>query len=131
MTRVRKQQQRVRNRMGGTTLDITLEGDGSLSVDRVRSVDGRDIKLRDGKRHCEDGPAVVTPEGDRYWYRDGNLHRDDGPAVEERFPVGTTKRWYRHGVLHRDDGPAVEHWNGLCEWWLDGTKIKTEMRRSE
>lgn len=36
----------------------------------------------DGRLHCEDGPAYVSPNGGRvveYWLH-GKLHREDGPA---------------------------------------------------
>lgn len=36
----------------------------------------------EGLLHCDDGPALVTRDGDKYWYQNGLLHRTDGPAVE-------------------------------------------------
>lgn len=69
--------------------------------------------------HRDDGPAVITPSGDKTWYRNGILHRDDGPAME--FSVG--KFWYCDGELHREDGPAIEYADGTKEWWLNGNQI--------
>ena len=34
--------------------------------------------------HREDGPAVETHHGDRFWYINGAPHREDGPATEWR-----------------------------------------------
>ena len=34
-----------------------------------------------GKRHREDGPAIIWSDGRKYYYLDGQLHRTDGPAV--------------------------------------------------
>lgn len=76
--------------------------------------------LKDGKIHCEDGPAIETPNGTRYWLQNGKNHRDDGPAVEH--PDGM-KQWYQHGKLHRKNAPAVEYPDGSREWWLDGVRV--------
>lgn len=35
--------------------------------------------------HRDDGPAIICPNGSRYWYRHGHLHREGGPAVIEPF----------------------------------------------
>jgi hypothetical protein len=65
---------------------------------------------RDGRLHCDDGPAAVfiNQAGDRteWWFRNGVLHRDDGPAV-----VGNAfHEWWSSGRRHREDGPAVVRW---------------------
>ena len=52
--------------------------------------------FKDGKRHCEDGPAVITPDGDKYWYKNGQYHRVDGPAIER---VSGYRAWYIEGKL--------------------------------
>ena len=42
-----------------------------------------------------DQPAVIYPDGTKYWYQNGMPHRDnDQPAVI--YPAGT-KFWYQHG----------------------------------
>lgn len=45
--------------------------------------------------HCEDGPAVVWPNGDEYYYINGMLHREDGPAVVR---ANGTKYWALNGI---------------------------------
>ena len=70
--------------------------------------------------HCEDGPALIFPNGTGVWYHNGVLHREGGPAV-----IGSNGRhfeWFQNGVLHRTDGPAVEYADGSREWWLDGVR---------
>ena len=52
--------------------------------------------LKDGVRHREDGPAVITPDGDKYWYKNGQYHRVDGPAIER---VSGYRAWYNDGKL--------------------------------
>jgi hypothetical protein len=47
-----------------------------------------------GQLHREDGPAVIWPNGDKYWYKNGQLHREDGPA--EEWTHGN-KYWYING----------------------------------
>jgi hypothetical protein len=45
---------------------------------------------KDGKLHCENGPALEVPfTGGKYWYRNGRP--EGGPAADG--PHG--KRWYR------------------------------------
>ena len=43
---------------------------------------GQDPKSHSAILHRAEGPAIIKPNGDRYWYRYGYLHREDGPAVE-------------------------------------------------
>lgn len=70
-----------------------------------------------GKRHREDGPAVISIMGDRLWYYDDKPHRLDGPAYEE---ADGTKSWFLHGELHREDGPAMELPDGRRLWFRHG-----------
>ena len=44
--------------------------------------------------HRLNGPAIITVDGQRYWYQNNQLHRTDGPAVE-----WTNDRyyWYLNG----------------------------------
>lgn len=67
--------------------------------------------------HCEDGPAVIHPDGDQAWYRNGVLHREDGPA--RVYPNGS-ELWYQNGVLHREGGPAVNWVGSRQEYWVRG-----------
>ena len=46
-----------------------------------------------GKRHREDGPAVIYANGDKFWYLNGKCHREDGPAVI----ASDAKYWYLNG----------------------------------
>lgn len=39
------------------------------------------VHIVDGVVHNQNGPSVVYPGGESYWYVDGYSHRDDGPAV--------------------------------------------------
>ena len=52
----------------------------------------------DGKRHREDGPAIVTVDGHMEWWLNGKIHRIDGPAV---ISTDGTKRWYINGDILR------------------------------
>jgi len=44
--------------------------------------------------HCEDGPAIIFPNGDKEWWVNGELHREDGPAV---LRVNGSNEWWLHG----------------------------------
>ena len=75
-----------------------------------------------GKRHREDGPAIVYPDGS-VWYLNGQYHREDGPAVE--WATGR-KEWWLNGKRHREDGPAYEGFTGSKSWYLNGKKYTEE-----
>ena len=47
----------------------------------------------EGKLHREDGPAVIYPDGTKFWYVNGHRHRLDGPAIIRPYQ----KRWYVNG----------------------------------
>lgn len=73
-------------------------------------------KDADGNLHSFNGePAVVYSNGDKYWYHHGRRHRDNGPAIL------TNKGfyWYCNGKKHRLDGPAIDYCQFL-EYWVNG-----------
>jgi len=57
---------------------------------------------------------------DKCWLKNGKRHREDGPAVV--WSDGN-KEWFKNGKRHREDGPAVIQNDGYKEWWLDGKII--------
>jgi hypothetical protein len=69
-----------------------------------------------GRKHREDGPAVIWASGGDEWWFNGKRHRSDGPAVLQ--PDGR-KEWWIFGKLHREDGPAIIHADGCEEWFLN------------
>lgn len=81
--------------------------------------DGGFRKYRDGKLHCDDGPALFSPfaDGALIWFREGHKHKLDGPAA--KWDDGT-QEWWVEGCLHRIDGPAVVDPKGEHQWWIDG-----------
>ena len=70
-----------------------------------------------GKRHREDGPAIIYADGEQRWYLNGELHREDGPAV---IGANGYQAWYLNGKRHREDGPAIIWANGYQAWYLNG-----------
>lgn len=91
--------------------------------DHYKLEDGSERWELDHKLHRDDGPALLTPEGNS-WYRHGQLHRDGGPAVEMAHG---TKKWFQYDVLHRDDGPAID--TGKPEtsrWFIRGVELTPE-----
>ena len=60
---------------------------------------------------------TVDSYGIKKWYnKNGKKHRDNGPAV---IWPGGTKLWYRNGQLHREDGPALVRSDSTVEWFLN------------
>jgi hypothetical protein len=81
---------------------------------------------RNGKRHRDDGPAVIYANGDQIWYREGKLNHEDGPAVIE---ANGTRYWYRDDKLHREDGPAVIMSNGIQYWYVNDNNITSQAKK--
>jgi hypothetical protein len=52
-----------------------------------------------------------------YWWLNGKRHREDGPAV---IWADGTQAWRLNDKLHRTDGPAVILADGTQVWWLNG-----------
>jgi len=63
-----------------------------MSKFKPQKVEYRDSK---GLLHNSSGPALIMPNGDKYWFKHGKRHREDGPAVE----------WH--------DGRVEYHYEGL------------------
>ena len=79
---------------------------------------GNKIWYKDGKRHREDGPALVCVNGFKGWYQNGRYHREDGPAVEH---VDRTKEWYYKGVFAGKGGkPDPTLWARLTSVEANG-----------
>jgi hypothetical protein len=61
--------------------------------------------VKDGKAHCEHGPALITRDPvtgvmvHESWYTNGLHHRLDGPSCILRKPDGRVyyTEWYRNG----------------------------------
>jgi len=68
----------------------------------------------------------VSNEGSiRYVDSDRLTHRNDGPAV---LSVDGSRFWFRHGEYHREDGPAVINKHGEEVYYLDGIEVtRTEV----
>jgi len=52
------------------------------------------LSFKDGKRHNDNGPAVIMEDGYQSWCKDGKLHREDGPAVIYKNGY---QAWYKDG----------------------------------
>jgi hypothetical protein len=100
-------------------LCIIIKDNGFVMEDRDMqpelTIHGDQEWYRHGKRHRDDGPAIIFADGDKFWGQHDKLHRDDGPAIEW---ANGSKEWYQHGKRHRDDGPALEYADGDKFWWL-------------
>jgi hypothetical protein len=71
------------------------------------------------------------------WYKDGRRHREDGPAVVRRDPwtgVIVEEAWFKKDLFHRDDGPAAIERNAVTgrvfysEWFKDDKKVPAPKR---
>ena len=116
----------------------------------IDSVGTKIWRNESGELHREDGPAVETSGGNKFWYIHDKLHREDGPAVERRDgscdwyfkglrhrnggpalinPDGSTE-WHLNGKMHRTDGPAVERADGTKKWYENGKLLREEIPTS-
>ena len=58
--------------------------------------------LDKGRRHREDGPAVVWHDGSQWWCRHGRSHFAHGPAD---LNANGWRRWYEDNKFLRERGP--------------------------
>ena len=65
----------------------------------------------------------TTSDGSIYWHNNFNIHREDGPAIIS--PNGQ-EEWVINGKRHRVDGPAILS-PGCNEWWINGKDITREV----
>lgn len=54
-----------------------------------------------GRKHRDDGPAVVWKDGTKEWWFNGLRHRDGAPAIERSCGC---KAWYTYGTLTEAEG---------------------------
>ncbi len=68
----------------------------------------------------------IDEHGNTHYYSDREMripHREDGPAFVS--PYGD-KAWFVNGQRHREDGPAIEYINGDKSWYLNGERISED-----
>jgi len=66
---------------------------------------------------------IVDKYEDKYWFLNGKKHKEDGPAVVTQ---DGSKGWYLNDKLHRIDGPAIELFDGSKYWFLNGKEVNKE-----
>jgi hypothetical protein len=83
-----------------------------ISTDRPTrvNVDGSMEWTVNGKRHRENGPAIVRPNGAREYWLNGHMHRVEAPAYFG--PYGAT-RWMIKSV---DITEAVQEWLSITKY---------------
>ena len=86
----------------------------------VNYSDGSQHWYLNGKRHREDGPAIIRADGSEEWYLNGKRHREDGPAVIDAW--GT--QWWLNGFPHRENGSATIWANASKYWFLNDVEIE-------
>jgi hypothetical protein len=89
-----------------------------VELDRRVKVEKDEIKYyKNGKVHRDDGPALISSDGNVVYCKNGNFHRDNGPAI-----IGKNGNilYFKYGDLHRDDGPAVIHADGQSFYYKNG-----------
>lgn len=75
--------------------------------------------LHDGRRHREDGPAIIHTNGGQLWYLLGKQHRIDGPAVVDLWSVPPRRWWCVRG----------EYLPGIEEYLISTEKILEYMKK--
>ena len=74
--------------------------------------------------HREDEPAVERVDGGyRAWYLNGKRHREDGPAI---VWASGDQMWWLNGERHRIDGPAIIWADSSKEWYIHGEDLTEE-----
>ena len=83
--------------------------------------EGTEKCYKNGKLHCDNGPAEVRTNGTQLWYRNGKLHRDGGePAM---IGASGTQKFAVNGKYHRVGGQPAIIWSRSqykYEYWHNG-----------
>lgn len=66
----------------------------------------KQIYIRDGVKHRENGPAEIHPNGYKAWFWKGVKHNKKGPAVIH--PDGSLEFWENGKFLRREEVPKDE-----------------------
>lgn len=64
----------------------------------------------------------TSVNGDSYHYVDGKRHNDNGPAVIYK---NGSKVWFKNGLCHREDYHTIEYTNGDKAWFYQGACLGT------
>lgn len=78
----------------------------------------------EGRPHRENGPAIILPEGGKFYFIHGKMCNKDGQFPKPRNVVKLEhlkKSKNKRGQLHCEDTPAVILKSGHQEWWFNGT----------
>lgn len=90
------------------------------AIPEIRERNGTKEWFLDGVRHRgDDLPAVEDPNMNEWWVF-GKRHRNNGPAMVSEWWC----EWWVCGKRHRGyDQPAVTNTVGThCEWWVNGKR---------
>ncbi len=98
---------------------LVLSGESSVEMSKKVTHNGGIVYYNEhGHFHREDGPAWISPDGNKGWFINGKRHREDGPAVI--FQSGK-KRYYLNGIrygyeewLDRVTNPILYKWREYC-----------------
>jgi hypothetical protein len=74
----------------------------------------------DGELHNPNGPAVIYPDGDKWYYINGKRHNPNGPAV---VYADGSKAYYINGERHNPNGPAVIWASGVKWYYINGEEL--------
>src|ERR1700691_6274019 len=83
------------------------------------------IKINCWREKPENYTGIVEySDGIIYYYLNGKKHREDGPAIICR---DGTLFHYLNGKCHREDGPAFIKHDGREEWYLNSIHVTKEV----
>jgi hypothetical protein len=92
-------------------------------TDESRRAESDAIVLRLAQRnvHAEGGYTdVEIVNGVTKYTLDGDLHREDGPAL---ISAQGDENWYLNGLRHRVGGPAIVTRNGAQFYYVAGQRV--------
>lgn len=87
--------------------------------------DGSKWYLNDkDQRHREDGPAIIHPDGRKFYFINGIQSSEDHPC--DIWPNGE-KMWFLHDNIMRKNGPHMDRPNGYKIWYSDNGSTWPEL----
>ena len=102
---------------------------------RFKLENGKIGWLKEGMAHRLDGPALESPNGDKYYFIYANeFDKKDWEKISVLILNNSTCTYtsvsvnchINNGKFHREDGPAVEYANGKKYWYKEGIRHRED-----
>jgi hypothetical protein len=123
--------------------EIDLDELKRLCTGEFQNEKNETFHFLNGFLHNDQGPAIIRPDGTKFYYIKGKLNRLGGPAIEYNNKQDQHKNRYFHNGLQyhqyackktpcefwASSGPSCYNSEQPCKWTLDGKHVYSSNER--